>query len=110
MLIQDLVQDLRHGVRILLKKRVFTVVVILTLALGIGANTAVFSVFNGVILKPLSWKDPDRVVYVRRSLERGKRYERGTDSTFRSANANDLSQWRDNSQSFESMSALRENT
>ena len=110
MFIQDLVQDLRHGLRILLKKRVFTLVVILTLALGIGANTAIFSVFNGVVLKPLSWKDPDRVVYVRRSLERGQRYERGTDSNFRSANANDLYQWRENSQSFESMSALRGNT
>ena len=110
MLIQDLVQDLRHGVRILLKKPVFTLVVILTLALGIGANTAVFSIFNGVVLMPLPWKDPDQVVYVWRSLQRGLRYERGTDSNFRSANAHDLYEWRDHSQSFESMSALRRNT
>jgi predicted permease len=62
----EMIQDIRFGVRMLLKQKVFALIAILTLALGIGANTAIFSVANAILLRPLPIKDADRIVHVHR--------------------------------------------
>jgi putative ABC transport system permease protein len=71
-MLPDLLRDVRHGARAMLRSPGFTAVALVTMALGIGANTAMFSIVNGVILKPLPYPDADHIVYLRENnLPRG---------------------------------------
>jgi hypothetical protein len=93
------VQDLKYAVRMLVRQPGVTVIVVLTLALGIGANTAIFSAVNAVLLRPLPYEDPDRVVTVWE-----KRQAEGVlDNVVSPA---DFLDWARMNTSFESMAAM----
>ncbi|HEX5736609.1 MAG TPA: ABC transporter permease [Blastocatellia bacterium] len=94
---ESLLQDLRYGVRMLLKKPGFTVVAVLTLALGIGANTAIFSFMNSLFLRPLPFAEPDQLVRLYGEDSEGRRFD-----VFSYANYVDI---RDRSQSFAGLAA-----
>lgn len=93
-------QDLRFAVRSLAKTPGFAAVVVLTLALGIGANTAMFSVIDAVLLEPLPYPGADRIVTLSTSFGR-------TGATQRLVSIANFRDWRDQSSSFEAMSTYR---
>jgi len=68
-----ILKDLRYAVRTLLKRPAFTAAAVLTIALGVGVTTAIFSVVNALILNPLLMHDPDRVVAVWRTSTEQRR-------------------------------------
>src|ERR1035441_7386240 len=90
--IEQVIKDARYGVRTLLRAPAFSLVAVVTLALGIGANTAIFSVVNAVLLRPLAYRDADRLVVA---------LHYGSDPV---AVANYID-WRDQNRSFETMAA-----
>ena len=96
---ESLLQDLRYGVRMLLKHPGFTAMAVLTLALGIGANSSIFSLINAVLLRPLPFKEPDRLVSV---------WERRASSGEANIpiSGHEFVAWREQARSFEKMAML----
>src|SRR5580658_10173091 len=78
---ESLLNDLRQGLRILWRSPGFTIAAVTTVALGIGANTAVFSVVNTVLLKPARFADPERTVWLSTAMPTGPAYG-GSDTKF----------------------------
>ncbi len=97
--LETLWQDLRYGARELARNKAFAVVAILTLALGIGANTAIFSVVNAAILHPLPYSEPSSLVILWGNVKRIRVERRGTSYP-------DFVDWRDQSRSFDAMAAF----
>jgi predicted permease len=95
---QTLLQDIRYGIRMLAKNPGFTVVAVLTLALGIGANTALFSVVNAVLLKALPFRQPDRLVAL---------YQNKVQFQRASISYPNFLDWQRQNRTFDSMAAFR---
>ena len=93
-------QDIRYGIRVLMSKRGFTAVAIIALALGIGANTAIFSVVNAVLIRPLPYIDPERMVV----MESGK--SQAAPDQFGGVSPADFWQYQDESESLEQLVAI----
>ena len=94
---ETLIQDVRYAARSLRRSPGFTLIAMLTLALGIGANTAIFSVVNGVLLRPLAYSNPDRLVMIWGHHE-GIGHE--------AASLPDFLDWREQGTAFEGMAAV----
>ena len=94
--IEELGADLRYGLRGLFKNPGFAALAILTLGLGIGANTAIFSVINGVLLKPLPYENGDRLVLVQQSATRANQQNFGV-------SIKELYEYRDQLSSFDGL-------
>ncbi len=97
--LEELVEDVQFGLRMLRKNPGFVATAVLTLALGIGANTAIFSVVDAILLRPLPYPEPDRLVRIWESSPK-------RDVVRNSVNPLNFLDWRDHSESFVSMAAL----
>jgi putative ABC transport system permease protein len=98
-MIADFWQDLRFGARMLMKQPGFTLITVLTLALGIGANTAIFSIVNAVLLRPFPYQAPERLVIIQ---------ERESGEGFSPSYPNFVD-WRAQNTAFTSIAAVRQN-
>src|SRR5215813_14054399 len=95
---QTFMQDIRYSLRTLLKNRAFTLTALFILALGIGANSAIFSVINAVLLRPLPYKDSERILFVW-----GKNQKESNDRN--TVSLPDYQDWKEQGRSFEAMGA-----
>jgi putative ABC transport system permease protein len=95
---KTLLQDLRFGFRVLIKNPGFTVVAVITLALGIGANSAIFSVINAILLRPLPYEEPERLILINHNYPKI--------NLKASVSAYGYTHYRDNAQSFEAVAAV----
>ena len=95
---ETLIQDIRYGIRMLAKHKAFTAIAVITLALGIGANTAIFSVVNELLLRPLPYRDANRVVTMWEVSPEGRHQNSTSRANFRA--------WRDQSTSYEYIAAF----
>jgi macrolide transport system ATP-binding/permease protein len=100
--IDNLTRDIRYAVRTLARSPGFTVAALLALALGIGANTAIFSVVNSVLLRPLPYADPERLVWIQDGLTQSSRSRW-------SASVADFLLWQSRSRSFDPLAAWADN-
>jgi putative ABC transport system permease protein len=96
-LMEIFLQDVRYGVRTMLRGRGVTLMAALSLTLGIGANTAIFSIVNAVLIRPLPYPQPDQLVRI---------YEKSPRSALASVSYPNFLDWRQQSQSFEGMSVF----
>ena len=97
----NLIKDLRYGFRGLVKHPGFTGIVIITLALGIGASTAIFSVVNSVLLRQLPYKQADRIVAIQELSPDGKRVQ---------VTAANFYDWRQQNTVFQHLAAIKVTT
>jgi putative ABC transport system permease protein len=93
-----LIQDVRYAVRVMLKQPMFSAIAVIALALGIGANTAIFTVVNAVLLRPLPYDDPDSLVWL---------WDTQPQLATAPASLPDFIDWRDQNHSFEYMAAYQ---
>jgi putative ABC transport system permease protein len=97
-LLETLTQDVRYGARMLAKHKAFTSIAVITLALGIGANTAIFSVVNQLLLRPLPYRDADRIVMLWEVTSEGRHQNSTSRGNFR--------QWRQQTTSYQQIAAF----
>jgi predicted permease len=97
-LMETLLQDIRYGARVLARHKAFTAVAVITLALGIGANTAIFSVVNELLLRPLPYRDAERIVMLWEVTPEGRHQNTTSRKNFLA--------WREQSKSFETIAAF----
>jgi putative ABC transport system permease protein len=95
-----LTQDIRYAIRILLKQPAFSLIAVIALALGIGANVSIFSIVNSVLLRPLPYPDPDRLM----TIWENHQAQGGPEREWTSPTG--FEDWRDQTQSFENVSAF----
>src|SRR5580765_8215651 len=95
---ETLLKDLNFGLRTMMRSPGFTLVALITITLGIGANTAIFSVVNTVLLRPLPYKNPDALAVI---------WEKQENVEQESPSLPDFIDWRERNQSFEEMAVAR---